>query len=69
MWLESPRGNRGVYGWLTSVCTVWFRLNLEAGQVLTHRYHHVTVSKNGVPLDASKAAVIAWRDCDQSQSF
>jgi hypothetical protein len=41
-------------GWLTSVCTVWLQLNLEAGQELTHRYHHVTISKNGVPLDASK---------------
>jgi hypothetical protein len=41
-------------GWLTFVCTVWLQLNLEAGQWLTHRYHHVTVSKNSVPLDASK---------------
>jgi hypothetical protein len=50
MWLESLHSNHEPRClWLAAVCTVWSRLNLEAGQELTHRYHHVIISKKGRP--------------------
>ena len=50
MWLESIHSNHEPRCLrLVAVCAVWSLLNLEAGQGLTHRYHHVILSKNGRP--------------------